>query len=155
VQAALVEALCAAGARPDGVDDDGLPLWTAIVWGYQEAVDALVRGARVDNLVFAAGRAIFRGCATSSTGALRRAKRGAHGAHGRVLEAARTLEYATVYAAGLGGATWWNCCSRGAGAVLPRASLWGDRARRGTLPARRGGAAVRNPEVVALLERAQ
>ena len=43
------------GARVDGLDDDGTPLWTAITFGYTDAAEALVRcGARVDNLVFAA-----------------------------------------------------------------------------------------------------
>ena len=55
VQATLVEELCRSGARVDGLDDDGLPLWTAITFGYTEAAEALARcGARVDNLCFAA-----------------------------------------------------------------------------------------------------
>jgi hypothetical protein len=55
VQAPLVEELCRGGARADGLDDDGAPLWTAITFGYTEAAEALARcGARVDNLVFAA-----------------------------------------------------------------------------------------------------
>jgi ankyrin repeat protein len=55
VQALLVEELCAHGARADGLDDDGVPLRTAITFGYTEAAEALARcGARVDNLVFAA-----------------------------------------------------------------------------------------------------
>jgi hypothetical protein len=55
VQALLVEELCAHGARVDGLDDDGVPLRTAITFGYTEAAEALARcGARVDNLVFAA-----------------------------------------------------------------------------------------------------
>jgi hypothetical protein len=55
VQAALVEELCRSGARANGIDDDGLPLWTAVAWGYTDAAEALVRcGARVDNLCFAA-----------------------------------------------------------------------------------------------------
>lgn len=55
VQAALVEELCRGGARVDGIDDDGMPLWTAIPSGYTEAAEALARaGARVDNLCFAA-----------------------------------------------------------------------------------------------------
>jgi hypothetical protein len=33
VQAALVEELCRAGARVDGLDDDDVPLWTAITFG--------------------------------------------------------------------------------------------------------------------------
>jgi hypothetical protein len=53
VQAALVAELCRGGARVDGLDDDGLPLWTAITFGYTEAAEALVCcGAQVDNLVF-------------------------------------------------------------------------------------------------------
>ena len=55
VQAPLVEELCRGGANPNGPADDGVPLWTAISFGYREAAEALSRcGARVDNLVFAA-----------------------------------------------------------------------------------------------------
>ena len=55
LQDQLVEALVAGGAHPDGPTQDGDPIWTAITWGYQRAVDALVRcGARIDNLVLAA-----------------------------------------------------------------------------------------------------
>jgi hypothetical protein len=55
VQAALVEELCRGGARVEGPDDDGGPLWTAITFGYTEAAEALVRcGARADNIVLAA-----------------------------------------------------------------------------------------------------
>jgi ankyrin repeat protein len=55
VQADLVEVLCRAGAKPDGIEDDGKPLWEAINFYYTPAVDRLVRcGARVDNLIFAA-----------------------------------------------------------------------------------------------------
>jgi hypothetical protein len=55
VQADLVEVLCRADARVDGIDDVGAPLWTALTFGYTRAVDRLVQcGARVDNLVFAA-----------------------------------------------------------------------------------------------------
>jgi ankyrin repeat protein len=55
VQGALVEELCAHGARVNGLDDDGVPLRTAITFGYTEAAEALARcGARVDNIVFAA-----------------------------------------------------------------------------------------------------
>jgi hypothetical protein len=42
-------------ALVDGTDDDGVPLWTAITFGYTEAAEALVRcGARVDSLVLSA-----------------------------------------------------------------------------------------------------
>jgi hypothetical protein len=55
VQGDLVEALCRAGAKPNGPNDDGMPLWTAISSWYPRAAEALVRcGARVDNLLFAA-----------------------------------------------------------------------------------------------------
>jgi hypothetical protein len=55
VQGALVEELCRSGARANGIDDDGLPLWTAVASGYTEAAEALVRcGARMDNLCLAA-----------------------------------------------------------------------------------------------------
>ena len=55
VQADLVDALCKGGAMPDGIEDDGRPLWLAISSCYTAAVDALVRcGARIDNLLFAA-----------------------------------------------------------------------------------------------------
>jgi ankyrin repeat protein len=54
-QAGLVEELCRSAARVNGIDDDGLPLWTAITYGYTSAAEALARcGARVDNLCFAA-----------------------------------------------------------------------------------------------------
>lgn len=53
VMPALVDALVDGGANLDY--GAGLPLWTAIAWGYNLAVDRLVaRGARIDNLVFAA-----------------------------------------------------------------------------------------------------
>lgn len=55
VQADLVEVLCRAGANPNGLGDDGRPLWEAIRSGYALAAERLVRcGARVDNLLFAA-----------------------------------------------------------------------------------------------------
>ena len=55
VMADLVEELCRGGANPNGPKDDGLPLMTAIQFGYTEAAEALARcGARTDNLVFAA-----------------------------------------------------------------------------------------------------
>jgi hypothetical protein len=54
-EVALVETLCPGGARPDGIDDDGLPLWTAITRGHARGAEALVACvARVDNPVFAA-----------------------------------------------------------------------------------------------------
>jgi hypothetical protein len=49
----LIDALLDGGADIDY--GGGLPVWTAIAWGYNLAVDRLVaRGARIDNLVFAA-----------------------------------------------------------------------------------------------------
>jgi ankyrin repeat protein len=55
VSARLVHVLCDAGAAVDGLDGDRLPLSTALLFGRIECVDALLeRGARTDNLVFAA-----------------------------------------------------------------------------------------------------
>jgi len=55
VSARLVHVLCGAGAAVDGIDDDRLPLSTALLFGRVECVDALIAcGARTDNLVFAA-----------------------------------------------------------------------------------------------------
>jgi len=56
VQVDLVRALLDFGAAIDGLRDDGSPLGTALLFGYTAAAEALaVRGARVDNIVFAAG----------------------------------------------------------------------------------------------------
>jgi ankyrin repeat protein len=55
VSARLVHVLCDAGAAVDGLDGDRLPLSTALLFGRIECVDALLaRGARTDNVVFAA-----------------------------------------------------------------------------------------------------
>jgi ankyrin repeat protein len=56
VQASLVDVLADHGARIDGVAGDGAPLGCALLFGYKEAAERLVlRGARVDNLIYAAG----------------------------------------------------------------------------------------------------
>ena len=56
VQPALVQVLCDAGAAVNGVADDGAPLGTALLFSYRKSVDMLARcGARIDNLLFAAG----------------------------------------------------------------------------------------------------
>ena len=56
VQPALVQVLCGAGAAVDGVADDGAPLATALLFSYRKSVDMLAQcGARIDNLLFAAG----------------------------------------------------------------------------------------------------
>jgi hypothetical protein len=104
VQAALVEALCRGGARVDGIDDDGLPLWTAISFGYTAAVEALARcGARLDNLCFAAAlgdldavRGYF-----DTDGHLRDdvAPVERIGTHGPELANDRVIEYALIWAA--------------------------------------------------------
>jgi hypothetical protein len=104
VQAALVETLCRSGARVNGLDDDGLPLWTAITFGYTAAADALARcGARVDNLCFAAAlgdldavRGYF-----GTDGLLRDdvAPVGRLGAHGPKLAPDRVVEYSLIWAA--------------------------------------------------------
>jgi ankyrin repeat protein len=56
VQADLVDVLVNHGAKIDGVADDGGPLGCALMFGYTHAAERLVlRGARVDNLIYAAG----------------------------------------------------------------------------------------------------
>jgi hypothetical protein len=104
VQAALVEALCAGGARVDGIDDDGLPLWTAVSFGYTAAAEALARcGARLDNVCFAAAlgdldavRAYF-GTDGRLRGDVAQVER--MGAHGPKLAPDRIVEYSLIWAA--------------------------------------------------------
>lgn len=56
VQVALVHKLLDFGAAVNGPGDDGGPLLTAVMFQYSAAAEALVqRGARVDNVVAAAG----------------------------------------------------------------------------------------------------
>ena len=56
VQADLVETLLDFGAAINGVEDDGAPLITALAFCYTDAAEVLARrGARVDNIVVAAG----------------------------------------------------------------------------------------------------
>jgi hypothetical protein len=56
VQAKLVDVFIDHGARIDGVKDEGGPLGCALLFGYTRAAERLaVRGARVDNIVYAAG----------------------------------------------------------------------------------------------------
>jgi hypothetical protein len=108
VQASLVHELCRGGAEVDGLDDDGLPLWTAISFGYTEAAEALVRcGARVDNIVFhaalgdlAAVRGYFGVDGRLEPGRARDPLR--IGAAGPELPAAHLVEYALIQAAGHG-----------------------------------------------------
>jgi len=104
VQVALVEELCRGGARVNGIDDDGLPLWTAVSFGYSGAAEALARcGARVDNLCFAAAlgdldavRGYFDADGSLRTGA---ASLERIGAHGPLLVPELVLEYALIWAA--------------------------------------------------------
>jgi len=107
VQADLVEALCRGGANPNGLDEDGIPLWTAITYGYPAAVDALARaGARVDNLVFAAAigdPARVAGYLRAGRGGDGPPRSGQRiGARGPRLDPDRLIEYALAYSAGLG-----------------------------------------------------
>eukprot|EP01043_Picozoa_sp_COSAG02_P078980 COSAG02_NODE_18045_length_964_cov_1.346821_1_plen_232_part_10 len=56
VQPDLVRMLVRGGAKPNGLQEDGAPLATALTFGYTAAAQALVEcGARVDNVFFAAG----------------------------------------------------------------------------------------------------
>ncbi|HSR69885.1 MAG TPA: ankyrin repeat domain-containing protein [Acidobacteriota bacterium] len=55
LQGDMVRMLVEAGANPNGLDEDGVPLATAIAFRCPQALDALVQcGARLDNLIFAA-----------------------------------------------------------------------------------------------------
>src|ERR1700741_622800 len=56
LQCALVETLLDFGAAIEGIAGDGLPLLTALAFGYPDAAQTLVdRGARIDSIVAAAG----------------------------------------------------------------------------------------------------
>lgn len=102
-QAALVKVLCDAGARPNGIDDDGTPLWTAITWGYRDAAEQLVAcGARVDNLVFAAALGDLDRVVAYLDGTERAAGPLRICDYGPVLDDQHLLEYALIYAAGMG-----------------------------------------------------
>ncbi len=55
VQSALVDVLCEAGARVDGLDGDGAPLSTSLAFWYPRAAARLIQwGAGIDNVLFAA-----------------------------------------------------------------------------------------------------
>jgi hypothetical protein len=57
VQSRLVDVLADHGAAIDGVTEDGSPLGCALLFGYTHAAERLaVRGARADNIVYAAGQ---------------------------------------------------------------------------------------------------
>lgn len=105
VEEPLVEQLCRGGARADGIDDDGLPLWTAILSGHTAGAAALARsGARIDNLCFAAalGDLDAVGGYFAADGRLRTdvAPLERIGAHGLALAPERVVEYALIWAAG-------------------------------------------------------
>jgi hypothetical protein len=108
VQAELVEVLCRGGARPNGIADEGAPLWTAITWGYTDAALRLVAcGARVDNVIAAAvvGDVAALESYFDPDGRLRPvpALRGERSfTHGRPFEPRHMLEYALIYAAAHG-----------------------------------------------------
>ena len=105
VEAALVEELCRGGARVDGLDNDGLPLWTAITFGYSRAAEALGRsGARVDNIVFAAALGDLEAVRSyfDSSGNLKPRRPGSAeriGVSGPALQPDRMLDYALIWAA--------------------------------------------------------
>ncbi|HEY4105033.1 MAG TPA: hypothetical protein VGM44_14140 [Polyangiaceae bacterium] len=108
VTADVVEALCKGGAKVDGPEDDGAPLWAAITTGSADSIERLARsGARVDNLVFAAtlgDLALVRGY-FDDAGQLRpeRAPSGEQiGLGGPALDATKMLEYALIFACGNG-----------------------------------------------------
>jgi ankyrin repeat protein len=108
VQADLVEILCRAGAKVEGLRGDGSPLWTAITWGYRHSAERLVKcGARVDNIItdaalgyldrvksyFGPDGCVFPGPEIRGVSCF---------THGRPFDPARLLEYAFITAAGCG-----------------------------------------------------
>jgi hypothetical protein len=101
-QVPLVEALCRAGAGVNGIDDDGLPLWTAISFEYTDAAEALARcGARVDNLCLAAALGDLDAVKSYFDGAdVAPAER--MGANGPALQPDLLVEYALIWAAAHG-----------------------------------------------------
>jgi ankyrin repeat protein len=109
VEVGLVEELCRGEADPNGIDDDGLPLWTAIIRGHAAAAEALGRcGARVEHLVFAASLGDLAAVERhfDSDGRLRH-PRGTRipariGAGGPPLDPCAMLEYALIWAAANG-----------------------------------------------------
>ncbi len=95
-QLALVDALVEGGADVDF--DGGRPLWTAIVWGYDRAVDRLIaRGARVDNLVFAAAANDLERVSALLSSPMQPLRFGRF-----AIAAEHVLDHALIYAAGLG-----------------------------------------------------
>jgi ankyrin repeat protein len=105
VQADLVDVLCRGGARPDGLEDEGAPLWTAITSGYTRAARRLVAcGARVDNPIAAAAlgdlASLERYFGEEGRSVPIPALRGERFfSHGRPFDASHLLEYALCYAA--------------------------------------------------------
>ena len=103
VQADLVEVLCRAGANPNGLDDDGAPLWEAIKSGYTPAAERLAHcGARLDNLVFAAALgdlATVRGYFDAAGALIADRARDWGKARLQGLDRHHMLEYALIYAA--------------------------------------------------------
>ncbi|NKQ55446.1 hypothetical protein HFP15_21415 [Amycolatopsis sp. K13G38] len=98
VDAALVEELCRGGAGPDGIDEDGRPLWTAITSGHTAAAEALARsGARVDNLCFAAALGELDQVRRYIEDGITPPER--MGARGPRLAPQRAVEYALIWAA--------------------------------------------------------
>jgi ankyrin repeat protein len=108
VQADLVEVLCRHGAKPNGPEDDGAPLWWALGFFYTAAADRLVHcGARVDNLLFAAAAGDLEAvkCYFDSQGHLRGDRAHCWGrsvAPSRKLDADHMLDYALIYASAHG-----------------------------------------------------
>jgi hypothetical protein len=107
VQPALVEELCRKGARVNGIDDDSLPLWTAVSFGYTEAAEGLARcGARVENLCLAAALGdleAVRGYFDADGSFPTRGAPGARmGLNGPTLSSELMVEYALIWAAAHG-----------------------------------------------------
>ncbi|HEY1954416.1 MAG TPA: ankyrin repeat domain-containing protein [Polyangiaceae bacterium] len=150
VQLDLIDALLDGGADVDRAG--GQPLWTAIVWGYDRAVDRLVaRGARVDNLVFAA-------CANDvhRVRGFLAAPRTALKLSAEELEAVHVVDYALIYAAGLGRRDAVALLLKhGADPTFKERHYGNTALDAASYPHPAAGRPHGNPEVAALLERPQ
>ena len=162
VQPDLVHEVCRGGAKPDGPDDDGSPLWTAITWGYTLAAERLVRcGARIDNLITAAvvgGLDAVKACfAPDGTLLFPGVLRGERCfSHGRPFEPRHLLEYALIYAAHHGRIEVVRWLLTKQPDLSVREPVYGGTAiGMAAHPHPAAGRPRGSPDVVALLERAQ
>ncbi len=145
-QLAIIDALVDGGADVDF--GGGRPLWTAIVWGYDRAVDRLIaRGARVDNLVFAAAANDLDRVHELLASPPRPLRFGRF-----AIAPERVLDHALIYAAGLGRRDAVALLVERGADVTFREPMYGNTALAAArYPHPAAGRPHGNPDVVALL----